>query len=267
MLHTLTSLLSERFGDRAFSFAIIAAALGVFVWLLGARFGKSVLALIGVGLGAWVGMNLPRWYGWQFDGMALGMGCALVAGFMAYLLHTSWVGTSLLANLAILFALTAWAIIAGNEPWTAPTIADPTVGHAQILRALWGSMPGTLPRVMPYAVGGGVVVAALLSVFWPRAAKGLSWSLIGIGLMFFGGAVALKISRPTAELSTYLPAAAGARVGLLWALAIAGSLVQWWALPDAESTPKAAPSPLEEKPIPSSSDVRGGRLFIGGGNR
>src|SRR5436190_3259973 len=72
MLQNVISFLIERLGDQAGPIAVFCAAAGVFVWLLGARFSKSIAALVGVGAGACVGMHLPEWYGWHFDGKALG---------------------------------------------------------------------------------------------------------------------------------------------------------------------------------------------------
>jgi hypothetical protein len=262
MLQTLTNLLADRLGDRAFFLAMTAALLGVFVWLLGARFGKSVLALIGVGLGAWLGLNLPRWYGWNFDGMALGMGGALVAGFAGYLLHTTWVGGALVINLTLLFAVTTWAVLAGNATWQAPSISDWSVGQVEVLRTVWRSMPGDLPRVMPYAVAMGVITAVAVSILWPRLAKAFSWSLTGLVLIIVGGGVVLMVRRPDSDLSGYLPSAAGARVTVLWGLAGVGMLVQWWSMATAP-TPAVAPAKPKE-PAAAASVVEPGKLATGG---
>jgi hypothetical protein len=253
MLQNVTNFLIQRLGDQAGPAAVFAAAAGAFVWLLGARFSKSILALVGVGVGAWVGVHLPQWYRWNFDGMALGMGGALLAGFAGYLLNTTWVGGALIANMGVLFGLTAWVIRAGDATWNMPASINWSGGQVEILRTLWSTMPGDLPQVMPYAVATGVICAMGLGILWPRLAKGMSWSLIGLTLILLGAGVALRIQRPGSNLSDYLPASPWQRVSALWGLAVLGMLLQWMMLPGkAAAAPAAesrrAPTPRRRPP-------------------
>jgi hypothetical protein len=243
MLQNVIHYLVERLGDQAGPVAVFAAAVGVFVWVLGARFSRSILGLVGAGVGAWVGVHLPQWYGWHFDGMALGMGGALLAGLAGYLLNTTWVGGALVANLAVLFGFTAWVAKAGSANWQMPSSIDWSTSQVQILRTLWSTMPGDLPQVMPYAVATGVITAVGLGMLWPRLAKGMSWSLIGLTLVLLGGSVALRIQRPEADLADYMPPSPALRLAAVWGLAILGMFLQWMLLPARQETPAPASKP------------------------
>jgi hypothetical protein len=266
MLQNVISFLIERLGDQAGPIAVFCAAVGVFVWLLGARFSKSIAALVGVGAGAWVGMHLPQWYGWHFDGMALGMGGALLAGFAGYLLNTTWVGGALVANCALLFGFTAWVAKAGSTAWQMPSSINWSASQVDILRTLWSTMPGDLPHVMPYAVAMGVISAVGLGILWPRLAKGMSWSLIGLTLMLLGATVALRTQRPGASVFDYVPASQGQRLAGLWGLAVLGMFLQWSMLPGrpkapapgAKSSPAKGPSSPQTPPDATPALASGG---------
>ena len=242
MLQNVTNYLISNLGDQAGPVAVFCAAVGVFVWILGARFSRSIAALVGVGAGAWVGVHLPEWYGWHFDGMALGMGGALLTGFAGYMLNTTWVGGALIANFAVLFGFTAWIAKAGNASWQVPTI-NWSASQVEILRTLWSTMPGELPQMMPYAVAMGVITAVGLGVLWPRLAKGMSWSLIGLALVLLSAGVFLRIQRPEGSVLDYGPSSPGRRLAAVWGLAVLGMFLNWMMLPG-----KAQPSAPQAKP-------------------
>jgi len=92
MLREFLALLPESLGECSLGIAIGGALLGLVLWLAGARFSRSLVTLIGVAIGTSVGMRLPGWLGWSIDGMAIGVGGAVVLGASGYLLHRSWIG-------------------------------------------------------------------------------------------------------------------------------------------------------------------------------
>ena len=65
MLRELLSLLPDVVARCAPGVAGACAALGVMLWLCGARFSRSVLSLTAVAAGTVIGMRLPQWRGWQ----------------------------------------------------------------------------------------------------------------------------------------------------------------------------------------------------------
>src|SRR5688572_12193485 len=96
MFHQLISWLPQDAATtRGLVIALAVAAAGLLLSVVGARFSRSVYALAAVAAGAWVGLRVPRWTGWELDVMATAIGGALVLGFSGYLLHRAWVGLTL----------------------------------------------------------------------------------------------------------------------------------------------------------------------------
>src|SRR5688572_17199937 len=121
-IQALLTRLPPDAGGRAVALCGVVAVAGLFLWVIGARVSRSMFTLVGVAAGAWAGLHLPRWMGWEIDAMAVAIGGALVAGLAGYLLHMLWVGLTLGTLLASAGIFIAWHRLAAGASWSMPTI-------------------------------------------------------------------------------------------------------------------------------------------------
>ena len=213
-------------GRYALLAALVGSAAGGVLWLAGSRFSRSLVTLLAVTVGAVLGMQLPRWFGWPIDGMGLAVGGAVVLGLSGFLLHSTWVGLSLSGMLALWAGTAAWAVAGGGARFEIhlPEI-DPAADASVVLAGLWRALPGDLPWVMPFAVAGALAAGVMITVLWPRLARVLAYSLAGSTLLVLAGVWAMRMSKPqwTAMLPKDL-----LTTGLgLMALVGVGVLMQW----------------------------------------
>lgn len=118
-------------------------------------------------------------------------------------------GTSAVVLVMALAGLGAWATLAGS--------GDTSVEAS----AVWETAAAQIPAALIY-----LAVPALVFVLWPAATIGLSWVLLGIGVVFgiFGGMVGLDQSVRDLSPFTHSPVPGGPDTdwsGAWWMLAIA----------------------------------------------
>jgi hypothetical protein len=216
-------------GPRALPIALGIAVVGLILWAVGARISRSVFALVGVGLGAWLGLRLPVWLGWQIQPMAVGFGGALVLGLAGYWLHTVWVGLTLGTLLASAGAFVAWHRLAAGAEWSIPAF-DPSQPNATIARDLWQSLPADFARVVaPYVAGGCAVIGALIAWLLPTLGRVLAFTLLGTLMLVTGGLAAAQLARP--DWLAKLPPDTQTRGVALAILVTAGAVLQWTLCP------------------------------------
>ena len=212
-----------------------ACAIGGFVlWIIGARFSRSLLALGGVALGASIGMRLPKWCGWQIDGMGLAIGSAIVLGTCAYLFHRTCIGLLLGAGLMIWSGAATWLAMAGDLYWDCKSVHW-NGDVVQLLRDTWQTLPPTLAHVFPFACLIGFASGVTLAVFLPKLSKVLAHSLIGLTLMVVMGSIGLLTTHPDWVLKPI--ASYGVQGGLLIALVLVGAVWQWRITPPHRDHP------------------------------
>ena len=234
MLPELTAKFAAIAGPGALTAALVGVAGGTFLWLTGARFSRSLLTLVGVAVGAAVGRRLPGWFDWPVDGMAVGFAAALVLGVGAYVLHTTCVGAWLAVAMAAAAGSVAWALLAEGARSVA-LVPNPSASLTDNLNALWQSLPGALPRVMPCAIAGGLAAGVALTVLWPRFVRVLACSMTGALVLLVTGLTALSISRPASAAA--FPSTAIGQLALAAGLVMIGVLVQLWTTPSVSTTP------------------------------
>src|SRR5258708_7766965 len=141
MVQQLLDRLPEHESSRVVAFAMGITGIGFLLWLVGARVSRSMFALVGVALGAWIGLRLPRWMGWDIDAMAISIGGALLLGFAGFLLHMAWVGLMFGTLLTVAGVSVAWYRVAdgAETAWKWPTI-DWTSTAPQIFHQAWEGM-------------------------------------------------------------------------------------------------------------------------------
>ena len=240
----------------------LAAALGIaggMLWIAGACFSRSLVTLLLVAAGTWLGLRLPGWCGAHIDGMGPAIGGAVLLGTAGYTLHRAWIGLVLAVMLAAWAGTGAWlgmhhrpgtaesqyldaphetvSVSASSLSAVEPGVIVKVIGAAlgdgesdtdgQNYWAISGAMLRQRPiQIMLAAATLGLFAGGILAVRYPRLSGALAWSLVGITLaMVMGGAVVCQ-SRPQrlGRLSGHpLPLSAA-----LLALLAIGTATQYW---------------------------------------
>ena len=229
MLHQLISWLPQDAATtRGLAIALTVAAAGLVLSFAGARFSRSVYTLAAVAAGAWVGLRVPRWTGWELDVMATAIGGALVLGFSGYLLHRAWVGLTLGLMLASVgLGITLHRLTAGGM-WSVPAI-DPTQSLGDILRGIWSALPTKPTRVLMIVAATGLSAGGMLAWVWPKFARVMTFAMLGPAMLVVGGLVALAMARP--EWLAHVPASTQVQGIAIAALVLLSAVVQWALFP------------------------------------
>jgi hypothetical protein len=251
MLHQLLAWLPQHVDSRAFVIAWAVACVGLMLAVGGARFSRSIFTLMAVAGGAWAGMRVPRWVGWELDPMATGIGAGLVMGLVGFLLHRAWIGLTLGIMLATFGLAITWHRLLAIGAGSLPTI-DLTQPLNVILREFWHGLPTNWSRILMIVAGTGLAAGAMLSWVWPKVARVLAFSMLGCVMLAGGGLVAVAIKRP--DWLAHVPPGAQTQGMLLALMFVASALVQWSMLPRV----KRSDAPLVRPPAnrPGPRDVR-----------
>src|SRR5258708_5565086 len=92
MLQELLGLFPDAVNRMTPALAFGIAGVGALLSLCGARVSRSLLTLVMVAVGTFVGMRLPRWFGWGIDPMGPAFGAAIVLGLGGYVFHRTFEG-------------------------------------------------------------------------------------------------------------------------------------------------------------------------------
>jgi hypothetical protein len=246
-MHAPLSILPGVLPAISGTLAMALAGIGVILWLGGAVWSRSLVTLILVAIGTWIGMRMPGWAGWRIDGMGPAIGGAIVLGAAGYLLHRAWIG------LVLAMVLAAWAgggvwIAMDRQGGDALARADHldapretvSVSASTTLSAFgrgvgeqWQKVEPLLqPRTNQFVLGAavlGLLVGGMVAVRWPRLSQAMAWSLLGITLAVTMGTVVIQKSKP--DLMDRLPARAAQPIsqfaGILL-LAVVGTALQYY---------------------------------------
>src|SRR5947207_3042432 len=82
--------------------ALAGALIGGVLWLCGSRFSRSLITLLGVAVGASLGLRVPQWTGAPLSNWATAMGGAVILGASGFVFHRLWIG------IALAIILTGW---------------------------------------------------------------------------------------------------------------------------------------------------------------
>ena len=239
MLHQLLAGLPQyATTPRGLVIALSVAAAGLVLSFVGARFSRSVYTLAAVAAGAWVGLRVPRWTGWELDVMATSIGGALVLGFSGYLLHRAWVGLTLGLMLASVGVGITLHRLTGGGMFSVPAI-DPTQPLGEMLRGVWSALPTKPTRVLMIAAGTGLAAGGMLAWVWPKFARVMTFAMLGPVMFVGGGLVAIAMARP--QWLTHVPASTQVQGIALSAIVLFSAVVQWAFFPRMKREPLDAP--------------------------
>jgi hypothetical protein len=227
MLRELIGLLPDLLLRCPPAKAIACALLGAVLWMVGARFSRSILTLAAVAAGTFVGMRLPAWRGWQIDGMGIGVAGAIVFGLTVFLFHRTCIGALLGGGLMLWAGLGTWIFLAGDMYWDWHNVTwDGDM--IQFFKEAWQTLPPVLGRVLPAACFAGLAGGVSIAVFLPKLSKVLAHSLIGVTLMAVMGTVAVNSSRPEWLAA---PGSLAVQGAVLIGLVLVGAFFQWQITP------------------------------------
>ena len=252
MVQEWLTRLPQDAGPRGLMFALIAAAAGLVLWVCGARFSRSIFTLVGVAAGAWVGLRVPRWMGWEIDAMAIAIGAALVIGLAGYLLHMAWVGLTLGTLLAVAACFVVWHRF--GSAWTLPAI-DPTKPGFDNLREIAMAVPVAIRGTL----AGGLVAGGLLAWLWPKMSRVLAFSLLGSAMLAGGAVVAVALGRP--QWLTRLPTSTQTQGVAMAILVVLGAAIQWALCPRVQK-PAPPPEPRGPQDVKDLGESRPGPLKL-----
>ena len=244
MLRELVALLPESLCECSLGVTLIGAVLGAAFWLAGARFSRSLITLLGVAIGTSVGVRLPAWLGWGIDGMAIGVGGAVLLGVSGYLLHRTWSGVYLSVLLALWAVAGSWIALTHSQTAIRLSV-DWKTGIIAAVESMWNQLPATLSHMIAMAAGVGLITGMIMTIFLPRLSRVTTWSLAGITLLvsMLGAAEQATHSDWISAIKLNDSVQASALVGLV----VLGAAIQWGLLPRAQQCATAArPLPMDD---------------------
>jgi hypothetical protein len=97
--------------ELAYGIVVLLATLGILMWLSGSRFHQHLLTVVGLAIGAVLGMELARQYAVS---PVLGLVIGMVAGAsVGYGLFRVWLGVLTSGVIAVALLIAYWSLLAG----------------------------------------------------------------------------------------------------------------------------------------------------------
>jgi hypothetical protein len=244
MVQELINLLPPDPGSVGLAIAIIGSIIGAGIWLLGARYSRTIITLLTVLVGAAVGVNLPRWFGWEISGAGPAVGAALLLGVTGYALHGMWVGIGLGTVLSSWATLACWIAFRNGAAWSWPPIEGDTTA-ASYLSAVWQGLPADVTRILPYACATAMVSGIAMAIIWPKVSLVVGWSMAGATLLAGMGLAAVNFGQP--QWLGRVPSPLWAQMTLLTCMVMIGSLVQWKLGPKPAASKASKKKPKDDE--------------------
>jgi hypothetical protein len=245
MLQELLPLLPREIGTFAVAVAMTGTLIGAGLWLVGARFSRSLITLLLVTIGGWVGLYLPRYFSWPVDGWAPALGLALLLGAGGFFLHRFWVGVGLGLVLAAWAAVAVWVLCRGDGIWSLPKYV-PDTSVVDYAKDLWQSIPLGVQRYLPFGCAIGLVSGLAAALLWPRIGVVMLYSTAGVSMLVGLGLCAMNCARP--QWIGSLPAKSSSQLITLLSMVAFGAILQWRIAPSrkAKRSPPRRPMLVEQ---------------------
>jgi len=242
VLLELLQLLPEKTGDTGPIIALIGAVFGAALWIAGVKVSRPLVTLVTVLLGATIGMQLPKWFGWQISGAGPAVGGAVVLGVSGFVLHRMWVGIALGLVLSLWCAFAMWLTMRNGASWSWPECSESSTCFTY-LQEMWAGVPGNIARILPYAAAVLMVSAIASCIIWPKLTTVAAWSAIGMTMCI--GLTTAAIAMSHAEWLDRAPQRTWVQLASLAGLLFVGAAVQW----------KISPKARAVNPSPSKTDA------------
>jgi len=244
MVQTYLQLLPPAASSMTSSALVVVAAIGAVVWLSGSLYSRWVVTLFTVMLGASIGMQMPRWFGWNISGAGPAVGMAVVLGVTGFAVHGGWVGALLGIVLALWAALVTWVCVGDGQAMSLPLVDEFTT-FASFAQDWWHGLPPPVARLLPYTSAAAMVTGLACAILWTRLTTALAWSLGGVTLGLGCGLAAARFAHPE-WLEGRVPGVP-LQAAIVVLTVMLGTLIQWKLT--ARRTPQQRPaSDASERP-------------------
>jgi hypothetical protein len=224
MVQEIAQLLPKDVATSVIVMALLGTLFGASLWLIGARFSRSMITLLLVAVGAGAGLMLPKWCGWAIDGWVTAIGGSLILGASGFFMHRFWVAVGLGLVVAAWVAVPVWVMSKGPETWSPPKHEAGTTA-IKYSSALWQSVPATAQRYLPAACAIAVISGIGAALMWPRIGIVLLYSMTGVTLLVGLGLFAMNAARP--QWIGSLPARPAPQALILFGMVAFGAVLQW----------------------------------------
>jgi hypothetical protein len=233
-------LLPKEVATSVIAMAMMGACFGASLWLVGARFSRSLITLLLVTVGAGVGLLLPRWCGWGIDGWVTAIGAALALGASGFFMHRFWVGVGLGLVVAAWAAVLVWLLCKGPETWSVPKYE---AGSKLItyFQTLWQSVPAATQRYLPPTCGIALLSGLASAMLWPRFGVVVLYSMTGVSLLVGLGLFAMNAARP--QWIGSLPAKPVSQALSIFGMVAFGAVLQWRIAPSKQGKKQSRGKP------------------------
>jgi len=223
LIQNLLPLLPRRIGSAGLAIAVGSAALGVGLWLIGARFSRPLLATAATIGGGAIGYESPHWFDWKMDPWTVAVLGALLFGVVGFLAHR-WVAA---VGLGLILAI--WTILAAIAHAGLPNKLIASLLPSEFIWSQIAQAPKNLPNqlVMVLLVAGGVGLlgGTAVALKWPRLGTALFWTILGLTISLISLLSAAQEYQP--KSLSMIPPHAQVQILTLCGLVALGAAVQW----------------------------------------
>lgn len=193
--------------------------IGLFLWLIGAKFGRSILTLAMVFCGAMIGKYAPQMVGWSVNSMGSTITGALLMGTLGFLFYRLVVAIGLGAILGLW--ITTIIIIAANL-WVA---LPPDATVANLIDQVDALLKSLSQSQQFFGVVAGPILGFIGALMMPRLGMSFFFSLLGLT----AGLVAARLlAYRDPALWEKLPPSQTMQAGIIAGLVLLGTLIQYW---------------------------------------
>jgi len=251
VFQTLILLVPSTTATLAICIGLAGVVIGCVLWLAGARFSRTIIALLAVLIGGIIGMKMPAWCGWSVDSMGTAVAGAMLVGFIGFALHRLWVGVGLGAVLA------CWTALAGAEikhiklDWTLPII-DKTTTLPDYAQLVWNTLPVEFAHIVIISACVSLITGIVLSAVTPRLSVLLLWSWAGVSIASISIAVLLQSCCPT--IMRRMPQSQWVQAAILAGLVVVGMLLQLRLWSSMRHVAAKKPAKPKKDPATTQSD-------------
>jgi hypothetical protein len=229
MFQQLLPLLPSQAHPAVMATLVSAALAGAVLWLIGARYSRMLVTLVGVALGGMLGMAAPRIMNWNFNTGATALAGALALGVIGFACYRKCVALGLIAVLCLWAVVATWVRYHEDIPITWPAETQTTI---EFVQAVWNQLPVGVKTPMPLAIGMAVVLGMGAALLVPKVAPVLTFSIIGVTMLL--AATLWAIAAKAIQWPPVIPAQTNMQLAVLAVMVLVGAVVQWQWMPKAK---------------------------------
>ena len=225
---------------------LIALVVGLVMWMLGGRLAKpgySVCGLLGGGLIAYVISqqfsqdSTVMWWvmigaisgfglGWGLVRVWTAIGCALLLGVLAPILHLVGQGQPLPPLLSMdTVGQVQYEPPQGNTPFQDHQAVQLLRQKQRVFHAWWGDLQGGLKLTSVILFGIGASVGLIAGLIYPDPSARVGSAVAGAGIFLIS--LELLCERYAPSISGWFPQSSNVMLILLGLITLAGLLLQW----------------------------------------